>query len=638
MRKYIVLMLLSTGCQFIVFAQNNYDVKLIPAELLPHANVVKRIEEIRIDIKDAGRAMLYNKYALTIMNAAGDDAARFSAHYDQLISIQSIDGILYDANGKKIKSLKKSDVQDISGTSESSLADDDRYKLHNFNCKIYPYTIEYETAIEFTGIFYLPSWLPVEDENYAVEKSKLMVRCPLDYKLRFKTFNYSKEPQTSTVKQWQVYEWAVEKLPAIEEEKYAPDWYEITPAVFLAPADFEIQHYTGNMTDWKGFGKFIYALNKGRDKLPENIKLQVHVLTDKLLSPKEKIKVLYEYLQKNTHYISIQLGIGGWQTFDAGYVATKGYGDCKALSNYMYSLLKEANIKSYYTLIKAGENKQSFLPDFPSANQFNHIIVCVPQVTDTIWLECTSQTLTMGYLSGFTCNRNALLVDENGGTLVHTPEYNKTDNLQTRKIIAFIGTEGKLTATINTKYRAQQQDDLHGMLNAVSKERVGEILKTQLNLPSYDITKFDYSDEKGPLPVLNEMLELTANNFCTISGKRLFITPNILNKTFSKITDAATRKFDIKLPAAFTDIDSVEINMPAGYMPESIPANVSLDTKFGSYKASSKVSPGKIIYVRNLQRNHGRYPPADAVALADFFLKIYNADRARVVLIKEESK
>lgn len=176
------------------------------------------------------------------------------------------------------------------------------------------------------------------------------------------------------------------------------------------------------------------------------------------------------------------------------------------------------------------------------------------------------------------------------------------------------------------------------MLNAVSKERVGEILKTQLNLPSYDITKFDYSDEKGPLPVLNEMLELTANNFCTISGKRLFITPNILNKTFSKITDAATRKFDIKLPAAFTNIDSVEINMPAGYVPESIPANISLNTKFGSYNASSKVSPGKIIYVRNLQRNHGRYPPADAVALADFFLRIYNADRARVVLIKEESK
>ena len=289
-------------------------------------------------------------------------------------------------------------------------------------------------------------------------------------------------------------------------------------------------------------------------------------------------------------------------------------------------------------MIKAGENNNSFLPDFPSANQFNHIIVCVPQATDTIWLECTSQTLPMGYLSGFTSNRNALLVDENGGTLVHTPVYRKNDNLQTRKIAASINEEGKLTATINTRYKAQQQDELHGMLEAISKEKVGEILKTQLNLPSYDVTKFDYNDEKGPLPVVNEMLELTANNFCTISGKRLFITPNILNKSSLKITGAAIRKFDVKLPAAFIDIDSVEINMPARYTPESIPANVSLDTKFGTYDCNLKVSPGKIIYIRNLQRNSGRYPATDAVALADFLLKIYTADRATVVLVKEDGK
>ena len=500
MRKSIILMVLNTCCFCVALAQNNYDVKLIPVELLPHANVIKRMEEKRIEIKDAGRATIYNKYALTIMNTAGDAAARFSQQYDQLISIQNIDGTLYDANGKKIKSLKKSEVQDVSGTSESSLADDDRYKLHNFNCKIYPYTIEYETAIEFKGIFYLPAWLPIADENYAVEKSKLTVLCPVEYTLRFKTFNYNKQPQISTVKQWQVYEWAVEKLPAIEEEKYEPEWYEITPAVFLAPSDFEIQHYKGNMADWKSFGKFIYALNTGRDILPDNIKQQVHTLTDQLASPKEKIKVLYQYLQKNTHYISIQLGIGGWQTFDAASVAAKGYGDCKALSNYMYSLLKEAGIKSYYTLIKAGENNHSFLPDFPSANQFNHIIVCVPQPKDSIWLECTSQTLPMGYLSGFTSNRNALLVNENGGTLVHTPVYKKTDNLQIRKINASVNEEGKLTALINTKYKAQQQDELHGMLNAVSKERVGEILKTQFNLSSYDITKFNYGDEEGTLP------------------------------------------------------------------------------------------------------------------------------------------
>lgn len=635
MKKYFIVILLNTVCFFTAIAQNNYDVKLIPAELLPHANVVKRMEEIRIEIKGPGKAILYNKYAVTILNTGGEEAASLTENYDQFISIQSIDGTLYDANGKKIKSLKKSDVQDLTGSSESSLADDARIKHHNFNCKMYPYTVEYQTEIELKGVFYLPRWLPVEDENYSVEKSKLTVQCPLGYTLRFKAFNYGKEPQKTTLKESQQYEWTVEKLPAIESERYQPEWHEITTAVFLAPSNFEIQQYTGNMSDWQGFGKFIYRLNTGRDQLPANIKQQVHALTDNVPSSREKIKILYEYLQKNTRYISIQLGIGGWQTFDAAYVATKAYGDCKALSNYMYSLLKEAGIKSFYTLIKAGQNKNSLLSDFPS-NQFNHIIVCVPQPKDTIWLECTSQTLPMGYLSGFTSNRNALLVDESGGVLVRTPDYQKNDNLQTRKIIASVNEEGKLIAGIETKYRAQQQDELQGMLDAVNKEKIAEILKAALNLPSYDVTSFNYASEKGQLPVVTEKLELTANNFCIITGKRLFISPNILNKSQAKLTNADKRKFEIKLPYAFTDIDSVEINMPAGYTPESIPANMSVDTRFGTYSTVVKISDGKILYVRNFQRNSGRYPVADAVALAEFFSTIYSADRGTLVFVKKE--
>ncbi len=631
--KKLVIATLFNAALIAAYAQN-YDVKLIPAELLPHANIVKRMEEIRIEVKDAGRAIVYSKYAVTIMNAGGDEAANFSEPYDKLVGIENIEGNLYDANGKKIKSVKRSDIKDLSGTSDGTLADDNRVKIHNFNWNIYPYTVAYESEVELKGIFYFPRWFPVNGEKIAVEKSKLTVACPLDYKLRFKTFNYKGQPVVSTIKQQQLYEWSVEKLPAIEEEPYEPDWHEITPVVYLAPSDFEIQHYAGNMTDWKGFGKFIYTLNTGRDVLPDNIKLKVHSLTDKLTAPKEKIKVLYEYMQQNTHYISVQLGIGGWQTFDATYVATKGYGDCKALSNYMYSLLKEAGIKSYYTLIKAGDYNTSFLNDFPS-NQFNHIILCVPQLKDSVWLECTSQTMPAGYLGGFTSNRYALLIDETGGTLVRTPVYNKMDNLQSRHITASVDAEGKLTALINTSYRAEQQDDLHGMLNAVSKERVSEILKARLNLPSYDITKFEYHDDKGKLPVINEMLQLTANNFCSVSGKRLFISPNILNKSSSKLTNAVARKFDIKLSAAFADIDSVEIAMPPGYTPESTPANVLLDTKFGTYSSAFKISAGKILYVRSLIRNCGNFPASDAVALADFFSKVYSADRSKMVFVKE---
>jgi hypothetical protein len=135
---------------------------------------------------------------------------------------------------------------------------------------------------------------------------------------------------------------------------------------------------------------------------------------------------------------------------------------------------------------------------------------------------------------------------------------------------------------------------------------------------------------------VTEKLELTANNFGSISGKRLFISPDVLNKSSIKIAGADKRKFDIKIPYAFTDVDSVEITIPAGYTAESIPANVHIDTKFGSYSTTITINERKISYVRNLQRNSGRYPATDAVLLADFFSKIYSADRSKLVFVKKD--
>ena len=67
----------------------------------------------------------------------------------------------------------------------------------------------------------------------------------------------------------------------------------------------------------------MFDLKSNRDALPANIKQKVHELTDHVNNTNEKIKLLYEYTQQNTRYISIQLGVGGWQPFDAKFVAEK---------------------------------------------------------------------------------------------------------------------------------------------------------------------------------------------------------------------------------------------------------------------------------------------------------------------------
>jgi hypothetical protein len=299
----------------------------------------------------------------------------------------------------------------------------------------------------------------------------------------------------------------------------------------------------------------------------------------------------------------------------------------------MYSLLKEANINSVYTLVKAGKYRRYIVEDFP-AQQFNHVILSVPLQKDTVWLECTDQTLPAGYLSGFTSDRYALMIKEDGGHLVRTPAYSLKDNLQVRKVSATIDEAGKLNASILTHYTGMQQDDLFGMINSISKKEQLEVLKKEIDLPNYDIHFFDYKTIKSTVPAIDERLELVADNYAQVSGKRIFIQPNLLSKTTLKLADE-DRKHEVDLIYGFCDIDSVEIKIPAGFTPEAMPQPLSLNSKFGNYKITYAVDADKISMTRRFERKEGRFPAADYKELAKLYGEMYKADRGKIVLIKQ---
>ncbi|MEI6946547.1 DUF3857 and transglutaminase domain-containing protein [Paraflavisolibacter sp. H34] len=614
----------------------NYAVLAIPRPLLQHASVVMRNEETRFEILGPGETVLYKKYALTILNENGDDYAGFYEWYDRFDQVRSIEGNLYDAMGRQLKKVKGKDIQDVSGSDGSSLADDFRIKLHNFYCKQYPYTVEYEVEIKASHTFYFPDWRPQRFEHMAVQKSSYTLVAPEGYTVRYKSFNYKGEPVVTREKNRKITTWQVGDLPAVTYPFAAPCRSELTTSVVLAPTGFGIGDYKGNMSDWKEFGKFIYALKKDRDQLPAPVAQQVQQLTAGLSDDREKVKALYAFLQKNTRYISIQLGIGGWQPFDAAFVAQKGYGDCKALSNYMFSLLKAAGIQSYYTLVNSGGDfrNHQLMDDFPS-NQFNHVILCVPLKADTIWLECTSQTLAAGYMGTHTGNRKALLIDEQGGTVVATPRYGLQENRQLRSVKGVVDAAGDLKVMIHTVYSGIQQEEVHEMLAHLSKEKVKKVLNEELNLTTYDINNFKYAEKADRIPEVIEDLELQASKFATVSGKRLFLVPNLLNQSTTRLTDSSERKHDFVFDLAWRDVDTVELEVPAGYVPEVVPPEVKLQTPFGAYASSVRLVDNRLFLLRTREQYAGRFPASDKDALARYYEAIYKADRARVVLVKK---
>jgi len=622
-------------CFFSHTNAQEYNVFLIPDSMRKGADVVKRSEEYILTIKSASKYTLYEKHAYTILNSAAGHYANYTTGYDKFSSINSVSGRLYNAMGKQTKQTKKSEWTDNSAYDGFSLLSDARYKENEFYSAEYPYTVEYEEEDEHHGIQGFPTWMPQRSPAMSVQKSKFTIIAPAGYTIRYKQLNYPGEPVITQKGELKIYTWEVNNIVAKKFEVAAPPFRERTPLVYFAPSKFEVGGYSGDMSTWEGYGKFMYQLIKGRDLLPVEIKKKVHELTDQLKDDREKAIVLYNFLQQNTRYISIQLGIGGWQPFEASYVAEKKYGDCKALSNYMIALLKEAGITGKYVEIFGGQSPPPVNYDFPSS-QTNHVISCVPLGKDTLWLECTSQTVSAGYMGDFTGNRNALLIDETGAHVVQTPVYKVADNLQLRIVKAVADEQGNLVADISNTYSGLQQDFPHSLMYDASKEDREKYLNQMFNLPTYQVIKNDYKERKGIIPVIDESLQIQLTNYCTITGKRFFIAPNLFAGGTAKLLPDTARKYDYIVKDAYRDIDSIEIKIPAGLKPEMIPKDVSLQTKFGNYVSTIRVLEDKIVYYRLMEQYSGRFPANAYNDLVVFYQQVNKSDRARIVLVKPE--
>jgi len=633
MKRVLLFCYLSALCSVALnAADGRYAVSGISPLLRINADAVIRLEEVKFEIKGLKETIQTNHYVITVLNENGDRWAEFSEYYDNLRSIISAEGYLYDPAGQLIRKVKKKDMQDF-GTNSGSFVDDNRVKLHSFHQRSYPYTVEYTAEISNRSSLFFPMWSPRPGGGISVERSTMAVVCPAEYKFRYKAFLYNDEPEVSLQRNTRTTTWSVKNQPAIQKEPFAPLWHEMATTILLGPGDFQVGEYKGNMDSWENFSGFVQALKNGRDQLPANVRAQVHQIADSLKGQKEKINALYEYMQRNTHYVNISLGIGGWQPFDAKYVAANRYGDCKALTNYMYSLLKEVGINSCYTLVRAGKSAQYITAEFPS-QQFNHVILCVPVQQDTIWLECTSQSLPAGYLGSFTSNRLGLAVGESGGRLISTPFYGVNENRQMRVIKASLLADGNLRMNAATSYRGLLQDDIHGLINNLSPEKVKEYLHEQLDFATYEIDNFSYKEERGAMPFIDEKLDISVSHYATATGKRLFIVPDIMTRSALRLSADSMRRYPIELGVAYSSVDSIEIDLPDGYTPESLPADVNLSTPVGIYKSSTTVKEGKILHYRKMEHRGGRFPVSDYPQVVKFYDAIYKADRKMVVLLK----
>jgi len=398
LKKLALLMFLLPALNAFPQGQIDYNTENIPSDLKNRASAVIRNMETTVDMRSPENVTLTVKKAVTILNKNGSNRAALALYYNKSTAIKSIKGIILNAFGMPQGKFSQNDFADESAVSDYSLFEDDRLKRYAPNVSSYPYTVVYEYEIRFKQNLIIPDWYANPYADVAVEKSSYTFICKPEDQVRIKAYNFKGSPEESRSEKGLSRTWKVSNISAFKYEPYAPDPDSYLSYVKVAATQFSYYGHKGNYKNWGELGKWVYDdLLKSQQTLAPATVEEVKNLVKDIESEKDKVRKIYEYVQKKTRYISVQVGIGGFQPFPAMDVQRLSYGDCKALVNYTQSLLKAAGIASDYCVVNAGNLRVGMDPDFASMDQGNHIILCVPLKTDTIWLECTSQDTSAEY-------------------------------------------------------------------------------------------------------------------------------------------------------------------------------------------------------------------------------------------------
>jgi len=577
--------------------------KEIPSHLKTDADAVVRYYSYHYEVIGLNETKTTITKVVTVLNKDGVVHGHFNTSTPVGNTIQLTYAIVYDKEGKVIEKMRdKNTFRFLASDDDAFMQDEVVKKVMPLTHKEFPYTTEVSYEIKEKGSMFYPLWVPQNDLYVSVEAATFQLTIPSYISLKYQSSLLS-DAQVFNTNKTSIYKWKVLDLKALKAIPYAPPVFERMPSLILSPDTFVMHEIAGSLKDWNSFGRWNANLHKGRANLPPELVLLMNEKVSHCKSNLDSLEALYKLLQNHCRYLSIQLGIGGWQPAPVKETFSKGYGDCKALSFMLVAMLNYYNIEAYYTIIRAGDELFSFQQDFAHP-RFNHVVVCAPNNGDTLWIECTEKYFKLGYYGNFIANRNALIIKQNNGELLTVKPLGHNENKYITKLEYTLTEAGEINGTLHKKSMGY----FFEIRQKRFKDQKGEKYKDFIlkNYFGRDVI-IKASENKDLGNLIEEEVGFMKGNYARISKEKsvfnlfptqLYSMENVCN---------GSRNEDIYIPRSYSIIDTLIIHLPNQNVSTITQQNKKIENEFGSLTIQIKQSNQEITLVREMQINRGRY-------------------------------
>jgi hypothetical protein len=582
------------------------------------------LQDTSISIKN-GRMIKHIRYDIRINNRAGEKHTKVNIPYSKIIKVSKIEAGIKDTNGMIIKKVQKNEIIEKSAISDFSLYEDDYIKEFTLKHNSYPYIISYSYEEEQEEFLLIDYWMPVIDWNTPTIKAVLRLDIPKGFRISYRdklTDSFKCDSNDLSVN----YIWTASYTNQVEPQTSSPEINTFLPSVKIVPVEFKYD-LPGSLRSWSEFGDWQSALNRGLSDLPQTEKYVINELIKGITDTKQKVKILYQYLQDHTRYINITIETGGMKPYPASYVSVNKYGDCKALSNYFKSILECADIKSYYTKVHAGDIVTDVDKSFPS-QQFNHIILCVPVTNDTLWLDCTSD-MAFGYLGTFTQARDVFIIDEGKSYFTHTPELTIEDVIETRKV-TFQQKQNETLAEFSITYGGDNYENYYSLYSQATETDRDQIFRNNIVKNGFELINFKMLQPARDSAKISTTYTALSNRIYKDYGNDMIIA--LLPFPVPRFEDPKKRKLPVQLDYPIYRVDSLEYEIPPDYRVASKFTNQLITSEFGNYKCDAVIKDKKIFVIKSFTLFSGRYTVDKYQGFYEFLSKVIDIESNNLIV------
>lgn len=633
--KQILLNAFLIGSCLQLNAQKKIDISLpnVPKDFFENTNkvILDRTENNEI----LSQSTLKQRFSEInwILNEKGLNDLDLSIVYDKFSKLKNLEFKIYNSKGELVKTYKEKDFTDSSLADGFSVLTDNRIKNLNPSYFDYPCYTKFDYEIDEENTISIPSFMPLQSSEERVVQASYQLTYPKGFSIKKTEKNLTDYKIVAEENQNSI-SYKVSNIIAPEYEELNVRYSNILPLVRFSNNIFSLGNVKGKADNWNEFGVWYYDnFLKGLDQLPESTVAKMKDLTKNAKSDVEKAQIVFEYMQNNTRYISVQVGLGGWKPFPAKDVDKLGYGDCKALTNYTKSLLESVGVKSYYTIIHASDR----IRDIDENNislQGNHVLLTLPTNNGNLFLECTSQKIPFGYLGSSTENRKALVVKQDGAYFVDTHPTKEDKNVLKANFVVDLTNLQKVKTKVNFENKGSFYNNIYS-LDSNDKKEINKYVKNVFSgLKDVNIVDYKFTNDKGEY-VFNEQIDLESAFVGTKMGNDYMISVNSLFTVAYPVKKYKNRKTGFSITRGKTVNLQTEYVLPNDMQVDFIPESKTVESKFGKHILKINKTNEKIVIEENFILKSGDYPKEDYSSYEKFIADVVQSNNSKLILSKK---